>query len=483
MWNEYEDRIIWDDLAPSLQAMIRNTQTSIEKLNKLIPIVDNLVKLGDTTITNNLVKLGDTTTTNNLVKIGGDTTITNNIVQMGSDTTLVNNITTIYGGGSSASNPLVSAEKGEVLKSNGSGGIMIGDIFKRVKMAGTSGDLDVEKTFTSVTLDEIMNEWKRYTHSYGPALYALDNSNSSTTATGAWSQRQNDWTQDGHRVYLDRTQTGWIVDKSVNMIQSTVDGYPVCGFISPKPSYYNYKFKCKIDTGWDDDNNGIVVGYCVDSNGREHTLTVMRGRGRATAVSNPSDIIYDPNASGIDTKFWWGLIYDAGNDTQDFLVNKSTTVGTGYYPGGNTDYCYITAERNDKTITAKTTRFSVDGSDNVDVPAWTFSWTLPATKPATMPAAEYDNLTTMLTGKNHVGFCVRSSNMAKFSIVSQEGIYTTMPLYDLTTNSYYEYDAITKTWVNKGDMGTEIPNRCFLYSEGTNHFYFYNYKNNFTKIF
>jgi hypothetical protein len=58
-----------------------------------------------------------------------------------------------------------------------------------------------------------------------------------------------------------------------------------------------------------------------------------------------------------------------------------------------------------------------------------------------------------------------------------------MSLYDLTTNSYYDFDPVTKTWVNKGDMGTEIPNRCFLYSEGTNHFYFYNYKNNFTKIF
>lgn len=365
------------------------------------------------------------------------------------------------------------SEAGQIFKSDGAGGMVPSEIFKSVKMAGNSSDLETEKQFTTVELSEIMNEWKRYTHSYGPAIAVLDKTNVPEAV-----QRQNDWSQSGHTIYLDRTKTGWIVDKKTNMIQSTVDGYPIAGFISPTPSYDNYKFKCKIDTGWDQDNNGIVVGYIVDDKGKEHTLTVMRGLGTwagKTPTNNPDD-------AAIDTKFWWGLIYDAGNDTQDILVDMNSIVGSDYN-SGSTNYCYITAIREGKKITAKTTRFSTDGSNNKDVDAWTFTYTMPETKPASMPQEEYDNIRKMLSGKNHVGFCVRSSCAAKFSIVEQEGIYTSMKLFDLTTNNHYEFDSNTKQWVNKGDMGTIIPNRTFLYSERSNHLYFYHYKGNYTQIF
>lgn len=494
----YEDRITWDELAPSLQAKFK---VSMEVSSKLEYVVDNLVKLGDTSVTNNLMKIGgDTNITNNLVTLG-DSNVTNNLTNISNRAGDIINTTNIFtgvpgtpgytGGGASGSGGsgsggassgggmggligvLASGEKGEVLKADGSGGIMTDRIFKRVKMAGNSTDLATEKTFTSVTLQEIMQDWTRYTHAYGPALSALDKTNNPNVG-----EEQNKWDISGHRVYLDKTQTGWIIDTNTQMIQSTIDGYVVAGFISPTKSYDNYKFKCKIDTGWDQDNNGIVVGYHKDTNGKEHTLTVMRGLG-TWAGQTPTN---NPAASSIDTKFWWGLIYDAGNDTQDFLIDLSSTVGSDYN-SGSTNYCYITAQRNGATIIGKTTKFSQNGSDTTDVPAWTFTYTLPATKPAAMPQEEYDNLVAMLTGKNHVGFCVRSSNQAKFSIVEQEGIYTTMHLYDLTTNHYWEFDTTTKTWVDKGDMGTEIPNRCFLYSEGTNHFFWYEYKGNYTKIF
>ena len=472
---------------------LKSLSNNYTTINSLVPVAGNLTQLGDTTITNNLKKLGDTNITNNLTQLGNSSTsIINNLIKLGNNN-VTNNIINIVGdsssGGGTGGSPgsllyvTTTGEKGEVVKTNGSGGLMTGEIFKRVKMAGNSTDLATEKQFTTVTLSEIMNEWHRYTHSYGPALYRLDNSNSSTSNTGAWAQRQNDYTEGGHKRYLDKTDTGWIINTSLNMIESTIDGYPVCGFISPTASYNDYMFECKIDTGWDDDNNGIVVGYCKDSNGREHTLTVMRGRG--TVGSNNGNKTYNPfsTTDNIDTKFWWGLIYDAGNDTQDILIDLSTTVGTGKYYGGNNCFSYIKAQRNDKTIKAWTTEFSQDGSDTTYVPNWAFTYTLPSTKPSSMPQAEYDNLTTMLTGKNHVGFCVRSSNMAKFSIINQQGIYTTMHLYDLTTNHYWEFDANTQQWVDKGDMGTEIPNRCFLYSEGTNHFFWYEYKGNYTKIF
>lgn len=299
----------------------------------------------------------------------------------------------------------------EEISSNGTGlyatidkdhGFSGHNILYELRIVDSNKDLALEKEEGVLSLSDILANWKRYTHSYGPALLTLDNTNSSSSMEGQWAQAQNDWNAEGHTAYLDTTKGGWII--SGDMIQSTVDGYPVAGFISNKDSYGNYTLRCKIDTGWDDDNNGIVVGYLKDKDGREHTLTVMRGFGRN-------------DGGNIDTKFWWGLIYDAGNDTQDLLVNLSSTVGTPDWDSGyagkedSVNYCYITAARDKQkhSITGKTTRFSKDGNDKTDVDAWTFTYTLPETKPESMSQAEYDNLKSMFTGNNYIGFCVRSS--------------------------------------------------------------------------
>lgn len=234
-------------------------------------------------------------------------------------------------------------------------------------------------------------------------------------------------------------------------------------------------FRCKIDTGWDDDNNGIVVGYMKDDSGREHTLTIMRGFG----INGSHDgKIYDPGASGIDTKFWWGLIYDAGNDTQDLLINLSKTVGTPAwgpkYNGDNsTNYCYITAIRKNGTITGKTTEFSKDGSDMKDVDAWTFTYSLPDEKPSSMPQEEYNNLKKMLTGKNHIGFCIRSSSHARFSIVDQDGVFPDQKLYDLTKFKTLIFNKETKEWEESKKSYSIADYNQFILSQTTNTFVYF----------
>lgn len=346
-------------------------------------------------------------------------------------------------------------------------------MFKTAKFAFSDEQLEKEKQTGEVKLADILSSWKRYTHSYGPALHELDNSNSSTSTTGSWAQKQNDISDSNHKPYLDPNASGWIIDN--DMIRSTVDGIPVAGFISPAAIYDNYMFRCKIDTGWDDDNNGIVVGYMKDDFGREHTLTIMRGFG----INDSHDgKIYDPGASGIDTKFWWGLIYDAGNDTQDLLINLSKTVGTPawgsrYNGDSSTNYCYITAIRKNGTITGKTTEFSKEGSDTKDVDAWTFTYSLPDEKPASMPQEEYKNLKKMLTGKNHIGFCVRSSSHARFSIVDQDGIFPDQKIYDLTKFTTLIFNKETKEWEESKKYYSVADYNQFIFSQATNTFFYF----------
>lgn len=346
-------------------------------------------------------------------------------------------------------------------------------MFKTAKFAFSDEQLEKEKQTGEVKLADIFSSWKRYTHSYGPALHELDNSNSSTSTTGSWAQKQNDISDSNHKPYLDPNASGWIIDN--DMIRSTVDGIPVAGFISPAAIYDNYMFRCKIDTGWDDDNNGIVVGYMKDDFGREHTLTIMRGFG---IIDSHDGKIYDPGASGIDTKFWWGLIYDAGNDTQDLLINLSKTVGTpawgsNYNGDSSTNYCYITAIRKNGTITGKTTEFSKDGSDTKDVDAWTFTYSLPDKKPSSMPQEEYNNIKKMLTGKNHIGFCVRSSSHARFSIADQDGVFPDQKLYDLTKFKTLLFDKETKEWYESKKDYLVADYNQFILSQTTNTLVYY----------
>ena len=96
MWNEYEDRVIWDDLAPSLQAMIRSVQTSITTLNRLIPIVDNLIKLGDGEITNNLLNFSNNSTQlNNLINKSGDLINIANVLGGNNVNEVINKLTNV----------------------------------------------------------------------------------------------------------------------------------------------------------------------------------------------------------------------------------------------------------------------------------------------------------------------------------------------------------------------------------------------------
>ena len=126
----------------------------------------------------------------------------------------------------------------------------------------------------------------------------------------------------------------------------------------------------------------IIAGYMKDSNGVEHTLSLVRGAGNIK--SGFGDPIYGAEKYAqyngcIDTTFWWGLIYDMGNPTQHILINKSADTGPSKFHTADTNHCiaYITLIRTDSHLECRTTDWSVDGSDKTDVNDWSFTWDIP----------------------------------------------------------------------------------------------------------
>lgn len=95
-----------------------------------------------------------------------------------------------------------------------------------------------------------------------------------------------------------------------------------------------------------------------------------------------------------------------------------------------------------------------------------------------MSQEEYDNIKQMLTGRNYIGFCVRSSSKAKFSVVDQDGVFPDQNLYDLTSGNILQFDKSSRSWKTNGQkIGDKILDNVFLFSEETKRLVYYHGKN------
>ena len=422
---------------------------------------------------------------------------------------------------------------GQVLKINPSKkSLYQHDEFLNRRIVSNQYEKEEEMLRIPTSMETIFKTWKRYAHFDAYATTYLDQTNHNV-ADLPEGQNLNSWE---YNLYLDPNQTGWVFDKKTNCIRGTYDGHVTAGFISPTSDYYSYYLKTMIDVGWDDDNLMIVLGYVVDENGKEHTLSLVRGAGNFVTGNgkylesfikdgkryynrigynipipgsdygpegfkpgNPS-INYprdkwknkincrDVGNLPFDTTFWWGLIYDMGNDTQFIITDLSDEVGPSAFPTrydehNGTCITYISALRDGNYFKFTTSEWSMNGSEDKPMPEGTFEYILPDEKPEHWSDEMFENMKKMCLEPSHVGFGCRSGQ-PRFTIMDQRGIFDDEDIYSLYEDKIFSFNSQKFSWEFKEKISENknFTQKIFLYNSRLKTLYWYNDVFDYTRI-
>lgn len=422
---------------------------------------------------------------------------------------------------------------GQVLKINPSKrSLYQHDEFLNRRIVSNQYEKEEEMLRIPTSMETIFKTWKRYAHFDAYATTYLDETNHNI-ADLPEGQNLNSWE---YNLYLDPNQTGWIFDKKTNCIRGTYDGHVTAGFISPTADYFSYYLKTMIDVGWDDDNLMIVLGYIVDENGKEHTLSLVRGAGNLVTGNgkyiesfikdgkryynrigynipipgsdygpegfkpgNPS-INYprdkwknkincrDVGNLPFDTTFWWGLIYDMGNDTQFIITDLSDEVGPSAFPTIYDEYngtciTYISALRDGNYFKFTTSEWSKNGSYDKPMPEGTFEFVLPDEKPEHWSDEMFENMKKMCLEPSHVGFGCRSGQ-PRFTIMDQRGIFDDEDIYSLYEDKIFSFNSQKFSWEFKEKISENknFTQKIFLYNPRLKTLYWYNDVFDYTRI-
>lgn len=510
-------KVDWEDLAPSVQSRfikmeeyqneandnfsdinskINGIYNDISDIQNSILKHENIItNIVDADIVNNINTL-KTKITNNENKINNLTNISNDILQdqknIQSDisninqnyqninntvSNLNNTVNTVNENYQNINNQVTNIQKvqeeaveglnGQVLKVNSSSKKMYAHD-EIVFVDCVTNQLELEKAMTKkpVSMEEIFNTWYRYAHFCSAAAQQLDNSNNTGIPDG-----QNRTDNDQFTAYTDPTKGGWTFDQSTDTIHNNYDYNVNAGFINPEDKYSSFYLKVRADTGWDDDHINIIVGYMKDSSGVEHTLTLARGAG----LINSGD-------TSLDTKFLWGLIYDANNPTQYFITDLSSKTTPRSANGGSHNICYMTAIRSNTLMEFRTTDWDPNGDAKTDIKSLTFQFKYPDSKPDNWSQAMYDNIGVIMKNPNRIGFGARSTT-GWFRIEEQDGIISDQDIYDFENDVIYHYDFFNNKWVKRTSSDSnftkpseKFSDRTFIYNERTQKLYYYYYK-------
>ena len=186
-----------------------------------------------------------------------------------------------------------------------------------------------------------------------------------------------------------------------------------------------------------------------------------------------------------DTIFWWGLIYDMGNDTQFILKDYSNEVGPSPKPTwySRAYISYISALRDGNYFKFTTSQWSEDGSDDNPIPEGTFEFTLPDEKPEHWSDEMFENMKKMCLEPSHVGFGCRSGQ-PRFTIMDQRGIFDDEDIYSLYEDKIFSFNSQKFSWEFKEKISENknFTQKIFLYNPRLKTLYWYNDAFDYTRI-
>ena len=261
------------------------------------------------------------------------------------------------------------------------------------------------------------------------------------------------WTKFAHLPDYNQTITGtalsevnaWKYNSSLNAIQNAINTTAFVGFLRPEPKQ-NWRLKIR-GKGTDTDNDyfAIIIGYLVDENGVQHTLSLLRTYDKSEHPNTGLfSLVYDFNSIAN----WDGLV----------IVNETSQIKT---QGASwTKPTLIQVTRKGNYIKCET------GESNGSTLTASFEYTLPTEKPEAWTEEQFNNITKMLSEPSQMGFGM-CSQPGYFQLLETDGIFDNSDIFDGINNVVYKFNNTSNKWESSGKISDNIGNYTICFDKKT----------------
>lgn len=309
----------------------------------------------------------------------------------------------------------------------------------------------IAKNMNQFITDHINNEWVRYANYYKKAIQEINNGATDNIAEG---QNLNGLP---YNNFL-KGGTAWVVDNDSLSIKCNKQSVVVAGIVSPYEfSSYSFKVRMNIKTGGVG-SAGVVLSYITDGDGVGHNLSLVRSNKGSNNIC-------------------WAIVYDLGLDTQQVLVNHSSSI-ISKYSEPDSGYVTLYVERNGPQFTCKTT---------VITSAIQTTETFVDTITYKMERNSLSFAQFIMASRSSVGLFTRNT-ICTFDIMNDamvkgtDSIIEHLAVYDLKTMNRYTYSWQDKIYKQNGTIEDTLSNRVFVWNINSGELYFYFYSGSYTKM-
>lgn len=309
----------------------------------------------------------------------------------------------------------------------------------------------IAKNMNQFITDHINNEWVRYANYYKKAIQEINNGATDNIAEG---QNLNGLP---YNNFL-KGGTAWVVDNDTLSIKCNKQSVVVAGIVSPYEfSSYSFKVRMNIKTGGVG-SAGVVLSYITDGDGVGHNLSLVRSNKGSNNIC-------------------WAIVYDLGLDTQQVLVNHTSSI-ISKYTEPDSGYVTLYVERNGPQFTCKTT---------VITSAIQTTETFVDTITYKMERNSLSFAQFIMASRSSVGLFARNT-ICTFDIIDDamvkgtDSIIEHLAVYDLKTMNRYTYSWQDKRYKQNGTIEDTLSNRVFVWNINSGELYFYFYSGSYTKM-
>ena len=309
----------------------------------------------------------------------------------------------------------------------------------------------IAKNMNQFITDHINNEWVRYANYYKKAIQEINNGATDNIAEG---QNLNGLP---YNNFL-KGGTAWVVDNDTLSIKCNKQSVVVAGIVSPYEfSSYSFKVRMNIKTGGVG-SAGVVLSYITDGDGVGHNLSLVRSNKGSNNIC-------------------WAIVYDLGLDTQQVLVNHTSSI-ISKYTEPDSGYVTLYVERNGPQFTCKTT---------VITSAIQTTETFVDTITYKMERNSLSFAQFIMASRSSVGLFARNT-ICTFDIIDDamvkgtDSIIEHLAVYDLKTMNRYTYSWQDKRYKQNGIIEDTLSNRVFVWNINSGELYFYFYSGSYTKM-
>lgn len=261
------------------------------------------------------------------------------------------------------------------------------------------------------------------------------------------------WTKFAHLSDYNQTISGttlsevnaWTYNSSLNAIQNSINTTAFVGFLRPEPKQ-NWRLKIR-GKGTDSDNDyfAIIIGYLVDENGVQHTLSLLRTYDNTEHdKTGLFSLVYDFNSIAN----WDGLV----------IVNETSQIKTQGATWSKPTLIQVTRKGN--YIKCET------GESNGSELTASFEYTLPTEKPEAWTDEQFNNITKMLSEPSQMGFGM-CSQPGYFQLLETDGIFDNSDIFDGINNVVYKFNNTSNKWENSGKISDNIGNYTICFDKKT----------------